>query len=51
MEIKNTKNSIKDIDINLVDYETMHRIHSTDKTNREKRIKFLLESGIIKHDG
>ena len=51
MEIKNTKNSIKDIDINLVDYEKMHRIHSTDKNNREKRIKFLLESGIIKHNG
>lgn len=48
LEIKNTKNPMKDVDMNLVDYEKMHRIHSTDKTNREKRIRFLLSSGIVK---
>lgn len=48
MEIKNTKNTARDIDVALVDYEKMHRIHSTDKSNREKRIKFLLDSGMIK---
>ena len=48
-EIKNTKNMSTEIDISLVDYEKMHRIHSTDKGNREKRIKFLLDSGIIKN--